>query len=74
MFSFSTHIYGFASKFLRKAFSVNTFDSILDNSRGTMKRSLRGWQLLLLGLGSMVGAGKSEREKGIINYAYILSR
>ena len=26
-------------------------------SQGVMKRSLKGWQLLLLGVGTMVGAG-----------------
>lgn len=48
---------GFFSKFKRKAFSVNTFDSIYDNSGGLMKRTLAGWQLMLLGIGTMVGAG-----------------
>ena len=66
---FYSAFHGFGSKFLRKAFSVNTFDSILDTSGGTMKRSLRGWQLLLLGLGTMVGAGDGERES---DHAYIL--
>ena len=72
----------FFGKFKRKAFSVNTFDNIMDVSGercvdvnpsraihwlqplvdfplsgGTMKRKLRGWQLLLLGVGTMVGAG-----------------
>ena len=39
------------------AFSINTFGEIMDTSGGTMKRTLRGWQLLLLGVGTMVGAG-----------------
>ncbi|GAX82912.1 hypothetical protein CEUSTIGMA_g10338.t1 [Chlamydomonas eustigma] len=51
----------FINKFRRKAFSVNTFSDIMDVSGGTMKRSLRGWQLLLLGLGTMVGAGERHR-------------
>jgi len=47
----------FYQKFSRKAFSINTFGDVMDVSGGTMKRTLRGWQLLLLGVGTMVGAG-----------------
>ena len=44
----------FFAKFRRKAFSINTFDNVMDTSSGVMKRTLRGWQLLLLGVGTMV--------------------
>lgn len=50
-------IVGFGRKFVRKGFAVNTFDAIMDSSGGVMKRSLRGWQLLLLGVGTMVSKG-----------------
>ncbi|KAG1661746.1 hypothetical protein FOA52_004805 [Chlamydomonas sp. UWO 241] len=48
---------GFYAKFVRKGFALNTFEDVIDVSGGTMKRSLRGWQLMLLGIGTMVGAG-----------------
>lgn len=41
----------FVGKFMRKGFSVNTFDSVYDVSGGTMKRSLKWFQLMLLGIG-----------------------
>ena len=44
-------------KFLRKGFSVNTFDEVMDTSAGTLARSITWWQLTLLGIGTMVGAG-----------------
>ncbi|KAG1675509.1 hypothetical protein FOA52_001808 [Chlamydomonas sp. UWO 241] len=45
------------AKFTRKGLAVNTFDEVIDTSGGTLKRSLHGWQLMLLGVGTMVGAG-----------------
>jgi amino acid permease len=48
---------GLPGKFVRKGLSVNTFDAVMDTSGGVMRRSLKGWQLLLLGVGTMVGAG-----------------
>jgi hypothetical protein len=43
----------FASKFIRKAFSVNTFDTVYDVSGGEMKRSLKWFHLMLLGVGEL---------------------
>lgn len=53
---------GLLTKFRRKAFSVTTFDSpeFLDTSGGTMKRSLYGWQLMLLGIGTMASELKAQ--------------
>lgn len=57
-------VVGFGRKFVRKGFAVNTFDAIMDSSGGVMKRSLRGWQLLLLGVGTMVSKGGQRRPHG----------
>lgn len=52
----SSAIKNLPKKFMRKGFSINTFSEIMDVSGGTMKRTLKGWQLLLLGVGTMVRA------------------
>ena len=43
----------FVLKFIRKGFSINTFDNVYDTSGGTMKRTLKWWQLMLLGVGKI---------------------